>query len=59
MKDPAFPDEIKKRNHRLDPATGEELEAIVTEAIVAASADHRAEKKGFSGDKSKGGRGFQ
>ena len=33
MKDPAFLDEIRKRNFELDPSSGEELEAIVKEAM--------------------------
>ena len=33
MKDPAFLDEIKKRKFELEPARGEELEAIVKEAM--------------------------
>jgi tripartite-type tricarboxylate transporter receptor subunit TctC len=33
MKDPGFLEDIKKRNYDLDPATGEELEAIVKEAM--------------------------
>jgi tripartite-type tricarboxylate transporter receptor subunit TctC len=34
MKDPEFLDEIKKRNYELDPTTGEELEAIVKDAMT-------------------------
>ena len=34
MKDPEFLDEIKKRNYELEPATGEELEAIVKDAMT-------------------------
>jgi len=34
MKDPGFLDEIKKRNFELGPTTGEELEAIVKEAMT-------------------------
>ena len=33
MKDPGFLDEIKKRNFELGPSSGEELEAIVKEAM--------------------------
>jgi tripartite-type tricarboxylate transporter receptor subunit TctC len=34
MKDPGFLDDIKKRNYELEPTTGEELEAIVKEAMA-------------------------
>jgi hypothetical protein len=34
MKDTGFLDEIKKRNYELEPATGEELQAIVKEAMA-------------------------
>jgi len=34
MKDPGFLEDLKKRNYELDPATGEELEAIVKEAMT-------------------------
>ncbi|HWP56747.1 MAG TPA: tripartite tricarboxylate transporter substrate-binding protein [Candidatus Acidoferrales bacterium] len=34
MKDGAFLDEIKKRKYELEPATGEELQAIVKEAMA-------------------------
>lgn len=34
MKDPGFLDDIKKRNYELDPTTGEELEAVVKEAMA-------------------------
>ncbi|HET8564705.1 MAG TPA: tripartite tricarboxylate transporter substrate-binding protein [Candidatus Binatia bacterium] len=34
MKDPEFLDEIKKRNYELEPTTGEELEAIVKDAVT-------------------------
>lgn len=34
MKDPRFLDDIKKRNYELDSTTGEELEAVVKEAMA-------------------------
>lgn len=34
MQDPGFLDDIKKRKYELDPTTGEELEAIVREAMT-------------------------
>jgi hypothetical protein len=58
MKDPAFLDEVKKRNHGLDAATGEEPEGIVKEAMSQPPLIVERKKR-FSGDNSKGGRRFQ
>lgn len=34
VKDPAFLDEVKKKNFKLDPISGEELEVIVKEVMT-------------------------